>query len=223
MDGAAWEFAVVASEEANAFVVPGGKVVVYTGLLRLLGSQDELAAVLAHEVAHVLARHAAERMTQASTLELLRAVAYWAFGIPVPAGLLAPVFFLPNSRRAETEADLIGIQLAARACFDPAAAASVFEKLGAVERAAGGAAMPKLLRTHPLSDARVAAIRRHLPAAERLAEAAGCAAEPAGFLETFGAFAGRAPGASPLLPPGWAAVVGSLAQGGVAVVDAADG
>lgn len=98
MRGLAWEFAVIASDDVNAFVVPGGKVVVYTGLLDMISSEDELAAVLAHECAHVLARHPAERITQGSILEAARMVAYWGFGIPIPSGPLTAMFFLPNSR-----------------------------------------------------------------------------------------------------------------------------
>lgn len=160
MKGLKWEFAVIRSPEVNAFVVPGGKVVVYTGLLRMISREDELAAVLAHEVSHVLARHGAERMTQGSVLELLRMVAYWGFGLPIPQGALVAFFFLPNSRKAETEADVIGVQLAARACYDPSAAADVFAKLGAEEAKAGGAAIPKFLRTHPVSSDRIVAIKK---------------------------------------------------------------
>ena len=98
MKGIKWEFAVIHSPEMNAFVVPGGKVVVFSGLMDLVGrylflvsllnsynnqvdSEDELAAVLAHEIAHVLARHAAERITQGSFIELVRMVAYYGFGL----------------------------------------------------------------------------------------------------------------------------------------------
>jgi metalloendopeptidase OMA1, mitochondrial len=83
-------------------------------------------------------------------------------------------FFLPNSRKAETEADVIGVQIAARACYDPAAATSVFEKLERVEKQAGGAAVPRFLRTHPVSKDRIARIREMLPKAEMLSEGEGC-------------------------------------------------
>ena len=176
MKGLNWQFSVINSNEVNAFVVPGGKVVCYTGLLRLLQSKDELAAVLAHEAGHIVGRHGAERMTQGSVLELLRFVAYVAFGLPIPAGALSAMFFLPNSRKAETEADVIGLQLAARACFDPAAAVSVFEKLGAEEARQGGAAaaVPAMLRTHPVTSDRIKRIKEMLPRAEELRLAAGC-------------------------------------------------
>ena len=173
MKGMKWEFAVIRSPEVNAFVVPGGKVVVYSGLLNLVSSEDELAAVLAHEVAHILARHAAERMTQGSVIELIRMIAYLGFGIPLFSGPLQALFFLPNSRQAETEADTIGVQLAARACYDPLAAASVFRKLGLEEKKAG-VAIPSFLRTHPVSEDRVKNITSMVEKATALSAESGC-------------------------------------------------
>ncbi|KDD75482.1 M48 peptidase [Helicosporidium sp. ATCC 50920] len=173
MKGLEWEFAVINSPEVNAFVVPGGKVVIYAGLLDVIDSEDELAAVLAHESAHVLARHAAERLMQAGTLEIVRMVAYWGFGLPIPGAPLQAVFFLPNSRKAETEADLIGVQVMARACFDPRASMTMFEKLGKAEQKAGGY-VPKMLRTHPLSTDRIKAISAIIPKAETLYENSNC-------------------------------------------------
>lgn len=177
MKGLKWEFSVIHSPECNAFVVPGGKVVVYTGLLRLLRTEDELAAVIAHEAGHVVARHVAERLTQGSVLELIRVLAFWTLGIPIPSGLLTGVFFLPNSRKAETEADVIGVQLAAKACYDPAAAVEVFTKLGEEEAKHGGNAIPPILRTHPVSSERVKRIEAMLPKALELREASGCNGE----------------------------------------------
>ena len=173
MKGMNWEFAVIKSNDVNAFVVPGGKVVVYTGLLDLVSSEDELAAVLAHEVAHILARHAAERMTQGSVIELIRMIAYLGFGIPLFSGPLQALFFLPNSRQAETEADTIGVQLAARACYDPMAAARVFRKLGEVEKQSG-MQVPEFLRTHPCSDRRVENIRSLAGKAHMIKEDSNC-------------------------------------------------
>lgn len=169
-----WEYAVIDSPEANAFVVPGGKVVVYSGLLRLMQTQDELAAVLAHETAHVLARHAAERMTVQELLSWFQMIAYWWFGIPIPGAALSLMFFLPNTRKQETEADMIGMQLAAQACFNPGAAASVFTKLGEVEKKMGGDNIPGFLRTHPLTSSRIDEVRKNLPNAEAQYEQAGC-------------------------------------------------
>eukprot|EP00884_Botryococcus_braunii_P009502 jgi/Botrbrau1/18553/Bobra.0367s0004.2 len=155
MQGLDWEFVVIQKNEPNAMVLPGGKVVVYTGILRLLDNDDELAGVLAHEVAHVLARHAAERISSSMFWELARLTVYLVFGIPVPAEALHLALFLPNSRKQETEADVIGMQLAARACYDPAASADVFKKLGAFETKS----MPAFLQTHPLSTKRVEKVR----------------------------------------------------------------
>lgn len=174
MKGLHWDFAVIKSPEVNAFVVPGGHVVVYTGLLQMIKNEDELAAVLAHEAAHVLARHAAERMTQGSVMELLRFMAFWGLGVPIPQGPLVAMFFLPNSRKAETEADIIGMQLAARACYDPAASISVFTKLGEAERRNGGFSIPKFLRTHPVSGDRIKIIQKQLAKAKMLGEGMGC-------------------------------------------------
>lgn len=182
-----WEFAVINSPEVNAFVVPGGKVVVYTGLLKLIDKEDELGAVLAHEVAHVLARHSAERITESGIIDLFRMIAYWVFGLPIPQGPLAAVFFLPNSRKVETEADVIGIQLAARACYDPEAAVQVFSKLGKMEAKSVGAAVPKFLRTHPVSEDRIARIVEMLPKAKNLAEISGCSTSTS-FLSSMSRF-----------------------------------
>ena len=184
MKGMNWEFAVIRSPEVNAFVVPGGKVVVYSGLLNIISSEDELAAVLAHEVAHVVARHAAERMTQGSVVELIRMIAYLGFGIPLFSGPIQALFFLPNSRQAETEADTIGVQLAARACYDPLAAASVFQKLGEEEKKAG-MSIPAFLRTHPVTEDRVKTIRSMVSKASALSEESGCN-DASTFLEFFG-------------------------------------
>ena len=110
-----------------------------------------------------------------SKLSFPSMVLYWAFGIPIPVGALELALFLPNSRAAETEADVIGVRLAARACYDPSAAATVFEKLGEAERRAGGGGnVPAFMRTHPLSDKRVKRVRAELPAARLLYEKAGC-------------------------------------------------
>jgi Zn-dependent protease with chaperone function len=82
-------------------------------------------------------------------------ILYWAFGIPLPVGALELALFLPNSRAAETEADVIGVRLAARACYDPSAAATVFEKLGQAEKDSGGAGIPAFMRTVSLEDVSV--------------------------------------------------------------------
>ena len=104
--------------------------------------------------------------------------------MPLPAGALELALFLPNSRKAETEADVIGVRLAARACYDPSAAARVFTLLGAVERQAG-VHVPAMLRTHPLSEARVRRVERELPAAMEIWSASGCELGPRRALRQF--------------------------------------
>ena len=150
----AWETNVLTSKEVNAWCMPRGKIAVYTGLLeRLHLSDDELAAVVGHEIAHALREHAREQMgrqmaTQAGTaigavaLEVLTGVSI----DPQLAGTVSQaVFVLPNSREAEQEADRIGVELAARAGYDPRAAVSLWQKMGQL----GGANGPEFLSTHP--------------------------------------------------------------------------
>lgn len=187
MQGLKWEFAVIDSDQVNAFVVPGGKVVVYTGLLKLLrgpAMETQVAAVLGHEIAHVVARHAAERMTQSEVAALLRTAVYIVVGIPIPAGAAAAVFFLPHSRRSETEADSIGMRLAAKACYDPSAAAAVFQKLGVEEAKAGGAQVPGFLRTHPLTEDRIRNVQKQLPAASIIYDASDCESSRSHMLDS---------------------------------------
>lgn len=161
-----WEFVVFDTPEVNAFVLPGGKVGVHRGLLRLLGGdRDELASVIGHEASHVLARHAAERVSQQSAVEAGAALAGAAIGdenarevsAALGAGLLYGVV-LPYSRRHELEADRLGVGLAARAGYDPAAALAVMRKL--IE--AGGDAPIPFLSTHPAGQERISALQQEL-------------------------------------------------------------
>lgn len=189
-----WEFIVVDEPTVNAMVTPGGKVIVFSGLLKMMSSEKELAAVLAHEAAHVLARHTAEKVTSMQAATLVRSILYWAFGLPLPAGALELALFLPNSRKAETEADVIGVRLAARACYDPSAAVAVFTKLGQAEaeaERATGMHTPAMLRTHPLSEARVKRVQAELPAAMELWSEAGCALPQSRFRQFMDILAGE--------------------------------
>jgi predicted Zn-dependent protease len=154
-DTANWEWSVVVVEDpdqVNAWCMAGGRMAVYTGLLRQLEpSDDELAQVLAHEISHALANHVAERMSVAlatsAGVALAGAVAEdnpeGAQSVAAAAAQLA--IQLPNSRSAESEADEIGIELAAKAGFDPRAAISLWEKM----QQAAGAGPPHFLRTPP--------------------------------------------------------------------------
>ncbi|KAK9808771.1 hypothetical protein WJX72_003258 [[Myrmecia] bisecta] len=175
--GVDWEFYVIDSPQVNAFVVPGGKVVCFTGLIKLMRNDDDLiAAVLGHEVAHILARHIAEKLTRGSFIFLAQFFLYTALGIPVPIELLQLTLFLPNSRKLEKEADIIGIHLAARACYDPAAAIVAQERMAAVVEGTLGKDSPALrwLSTHPLSKERIDALVQNLPKAQATYEESGC-------------------------------------------------
>uniref|UniRef100_A0A7S3VQ66 Peptidase M48 domain-containing protein n=1 Tax=Dunaliella tertiolecta TaxID=3047 RepID=A0A7S3VQ66_DUNTE len=177
-----WEFAVISSPVPNAFVVPGGKVVVYTGLLELLGSEEELAAVLAHETGHVLARHHAERLSSFNLWGIIKVLSWMLFGIGLPNAAFALGIFLPYSRRAEHEADAIGLQLMARACFDPKACTTMLQKLhGQEKKQPLATATPAFLRTHPLTNERVQRVKDALPQAYKTYQDSGCG-QAVGFL-----------------------------------------
>jgi predicted Zn-dependent protease len=173
-----WETIVVKSREANAFVLPNGKIVVFTGLLPIVKDENGLAAVLGHEVAHVLARHSAERMSHQiaaqSTLKMVNA-AGGIFGASTPKlkpylpsinaalGLSAQYgAILPYSRTHESEADRIGLTLAAKAGYDPEAAVGVWERMQ--ERNGNGPW--EFLSTHPSPSTRIVQIRSYLPEAK---------------------------------------------------------
>ncbi|MGB7541946.1 MAG: M48 family metalloprotease [Burkholderiales bacterium] len=152
----AWEVNVIASNEVNAWCMPGGKIAVYAGLLdRLSPSDDELAAVMGHEIAHALREHGREQysrvLVQSIGLDILGALA----GMSESATSLSQTFLdvmlnLPHSRTDESEADRIGVELAARSGFDPHAAVSLWQKMSRL----GGGQPPQWLSTHPSSESR---------------------------------------------------------------------
>ena len=157
-----WDWQVTVIDEPktlNAFCLPGGRMAIYTGLMdKLQASDDEIAQVMGHEIAHALANHGAEKMSRAMAAQGVVGVAAVLIGEKnqqaVMAGgtALAQLgWMLPNSRDAETEADRIGIELAARAGYDPRAGASLWKKM----TAASGHGGPEWLSTHPSSDKRM--------------------------------------------------------------------
>jgi predicted Zn-dependent protease len=156
----AWEVNVLTSKDINAWCMPGGKIAVYTGLIeRLKLSDDELAAVMGHEIAHALREHARERMGRQMATETATAVGAIALEIftgvrldPQLAGTFTQAMFvLPNSRENEQEADFIGVELAARGGYDPRAALTLWQKMA---QASGGGS-PEWLSTHPSSETRL--------------------------------------------------------------------
>ena len=153
-DSAQWQWSVEVIDEpktVNAWCMAGGRMAIYTGLLlKVDPTDDELAQVMGHEIAHALANHSAERMSVAMAGQVGVVAAGLMSDNPGQAMAMTAVaakvaLDLPNSRTAETEADRIGIELAARAGYDPRAAATLWQKMGAV----GGGAPPVWLSTHP--------------------------------------------------------------------------
>ncbi|TXK71059.1 M48 family metallopeptidase [Mesonia sp. HuA40] len=163
LEGYQWEYNLVKDDQVNAWCMPGGKIVVYTGILPITKSEAGLAVVMGHEVAHALANHGQQRMS-ASQLQQLGAVATavgsqaagvseenaallnQAYGIGTQVGLM-----LPYSRSHETEADKIGLTLMAVAGYDPHEAADLWRRM----KAQGGQAPPEILSTHPSNDTRI--------------------------------------------------------------------
>lgn len=149
-----WQIRVFESEDANAFALPGGYMGVNTGLLKIAENQDQLAAVIGHEISHVLARHANERVSTQSATQLGLSAIAAAAGLEGPAGqqMMGALglgaqygVLLPFSRRHESEADIVGLQLMADAGFDPRASVTLWQNM----QAQGGARPPAWLSTHP--------------------------------------------------------------------------
>ena len=171
--GKRWETAVFQDDTPNAFALPGGKVGVNTGMFKVAKNQDQLAAVIGHEIGHVYARHTNERVSrQAATstgLAVLGAVAGARYGqsgadlVTQGGGAAAQLgLLLPFSRVQETESDQIGQRLMAQAGFDPAQAAELWRNM----LAAGGGRSPEWLSTHPDPQNRIRALQAHAPALE---------------------------------------------------------
>jgi predicted Zn-dependent protease len=161
----AWEAHVLSTDEVNAWCMPGGKVAVYTGLInKLQATDDELAAVLGHEMGHALREHTREQMSQQAITQTAIGGLGALFGIgdlgQSLAGAVANVTLqLPKSRGLEKEADDIGVELAARAGYNPQSAISLWQKM---EKVAGGSEPPKFLSTHPPSADRIADLQKQI-------------------------------------------------------------
>ena len=161
-----WQFNVQKTKELNAYCMPGGRIMVYSGLIESLDTTDaELATVIAHEVAHALREHTRERVSRAYAQQLVLSGAAAVTGVGEGtanlANMIAEVTFqLPFSRDQESEADQIGLELMARAGYDPHAAVTLWNKMGA---AAGGGGQPKFLSTHPAPKDRIKDIEKNLP------------------------------------------------------------
>jgi predicted Zn-dependent protease len=172
-----WEVVVFEDPTANAFALPGGKIGVHTGLLKVARNQDQLATVIGHEVAHVLAGHGAERVSaelaKNITLEAVQSVAdpkstshallIGALGLGAEYGAI-----LPYSRAHESEADLYGLDLMANAGFDPRQSVELWKNMAK----ASGQGPPEFLSTHPSPETRIEDLSERIPEAQQLRERA---------------------------------------------------
>lgn len=165
-----WEFTLVKDKQVNAFCMPGGKIVVYEGLLPMVASEDDLAVVIGHEVAHAVAKHSNERMSQqlmaqygaailgsavANKSTAVQQLASTVYGIGAQYGVM-----LPFSRKHEYEADYMGMVFMTMAGYNPDAAVDFWKKMSAGSQ---GGKTPEFMSTHPSDAARIAEIKQVLP------------------------------------------------------------
>jgi len=166
-----WEFNVIQGKEVNAFALPGGKVAFWEGIMPVAQDDNGIAVIMGHEVAHALARHGAERMSQSMGAEILGQIISLGIGQVSPGihdevlqayGLGATVgVLLPWGRTQESEADRIGLTLMAKAGYDPAAAIAFWERMSKI----AGDKPPEFLSTHPSDATRINQIKEWLPEA----------------------------------------------------------
>jgi predicted Zn-dependent protease len=164
-----WEFNSVQSTDINAFCMPGGKIVVYEGIMKYISSDDELAAVMGHEVAHAVAKHSNERMSQqlmtqygaavlgtaiSGTSQTVQNIAGTVYGLGAQYGVM-----LPYSRKHEYEADHMGLIFMAIAGYDPQSAITFWQKMA--QGKSGGT--PEIMSTHPSDANRIAELQKYLP------------------------------------------------------------
>lgn len=170
-----WEVNVISSTQVNAFVMPGGKIMVYSGLVNQLKlSDDELAFVLGHEMAHALREHSREQVSQAAAAQTAIGLGAALLGLGQGAASLANIgyeAFIATrfSRTDENEADRLGVELAARAGYDPHAALAVWQKMATAN---SGSHSPEFLSTHPTDASRTQALQALMPTVTPLYEAA---------------------------------------------------
>ncbi len=172
LKGYSWEFNLVNDKEANAWCMPGGKVVVYSGILPLTQDENGLAVVLGHEISHAVAQHGDERMSQGLIAEMggialsaalaqkpaqTQQLFMTAYGAGAQVGVL-----LPYSRKQESEADELGLIFMAMAGYDPRTAVPFWQRMAGSHQ---GAAPPQLLSTHPADQKRIEDIEKHMPEA----------------------------------------------------------
>jgi predicted Zn-dependent protease len=167
-----WEFNVIEEDTLNAFCLPGGKVFFYTGILKIMDNDDQIAAVMGHEVAHALARHGGERMSMQMLGNAGGQILAVALNVPVEyQGLYAQAYgtvsqvgvMLPFSRKHESEADQIGVYLMLKAGYNPYEAIAFWQKM----KKMGGEKPPEFLSTHPADETRIKDIQAYITTLER--------------------------------------------------------
>jgi predicted Zn-dependent protease len=159
-----WEINLLRSDQINAFCMPGGKIAFYTGIINKLSlTDDEIAIVMGHEMTHALREHARARMAQQAATNIGANILSQIFGLGdvgnAVLGASASLLTLRFSRTDESEADTIGLELAARAGYDPRAGVTLWQKM----EAANKGAPPQWMSSHPSDSTRIAEIQRHLP------------------------------------------------------------
>ena len=161
-----WDVRVLQSDQVNAFCLPGGKMAVYTGLVPVAQTADAMAVVMGHEISHALLRHGAQRMTEQKLAQLGQAAGAMS-GMDAQQLQAAMAVYgygraLPYARKQESQADEMGLMLAAAACYDPNAAIPLWERM---EQASGGASQPEFASTHPDPGTRIARLQALMPKA----------------------------------------------------------
>jgi len=171
-----WEVVVFDSEQVNAFALPGGKIGVYTGILKVAQGQDQLAAIIGHEVAHVIERHSNERMSSQTLGQGVMIGASVAaetlsddettkkLGIMATGAFLQYAILMPYSRTHESEADIVGQELMAKSGFQPKAAIELWRNMAKQSKGTP----PEFLSTHPSNQTRIKDLKQHLPKSEQL-------------------------------------------------------
>ena len=165
-----WEVNLIGSKQINAFCMPGGKIAFYTGILEQLKlTDDEAAMIMGHEMAHALREHARARIAKSQGTGTLLSIGAQLFGLgqlgDVAASLGTQLITLRFSRDDETDADLVGLELAARGGYDPQASVSLWQKMG---QAGGGAGGPSFLSTHPSGPQRIQQLQANVPKVQGL-------------------------------------------------------
>jgi predicted Zn-dependent protease len=171
LDHLDWQVHVIQSPIKNAFVIPGGKIFVFTGILEVADTPDKLAAVLGHEIAHVVARHSAEQLSFRAVVIMANTLVSIFMDPPrlLKNLLFQYGFLMPHSRVCETEADEIGLHLMSRACYDPRGAVEFWRSMDKQDKE-----ILQFLSTHPKSETRIENLKKLIPKGDVIRHDSGC-------------------------------------------------